>query len=105
MVQMNRFFEVQDYQIVPSVIKVHQQMSYTEANIVNGKNDPITTLYKMATVLRDKRLKAGAIQITLPEVNVWLDENKKIHYTKVDRGESIADVSLRNDDSGQHPDG
>ena len=85
LVQMNRFFEVQDYQIVPSVIKVHQQMSYTEANIVNGKNDPITTLYKMATVLRDKRLKAGAIQITLPEVNVWLDENKNIRYTKVDR--------------------
>lgn len=85
LVQMNRFFEVQDYQIVPSVIKVHHQMSYTEANIVNGKNDPITTLYKMATVLRDKRLKSGAIQITLPEVNVWLDENKNIHYTKVDR--------------------
>lgn len=85
LVHMNRFFEVQDYQIVPSVIKVHQQMSYTEANIVNGKNDPITTLYKMATVLRDKRLKAGAIQITLPEVNIWLDENKKIRYTKVDR--------------------
>lgn len=85
LVQMNRFFEVQDYQIVASVIKVHQQMSYTEANIVNGKNDPITTLYKMATVLRDKRLKSGAIQITLPEVNVWLDENKNIHYTKVDR--------------------
>ncbi|WP_321493538.1 RNB domain-containing ribonuclease [uncultured Desulfobacter sp.] len=85
LVQMNRFFEVQDYQIVPSVIKVHHQMSYTEANIVNGKNDPITTLYKMATVLRDKRLKSGAIQITLPEVNVWLDENKNIRYTKVDR--------------------
>jgi len=85
LVQMNRFFEVQDYKIVPSVIKVHQQMSYTEANIVNGKNDPITTLYKMATVLREKRLKSGAIQITLPEVNVWLDENKNIHYTKVDR--------------------
>ena len=32
-----------------------------------------------------KRLKSGGIQITLPEVNVWLDENKNIHYTKVDR--------------------
>ncbi len=85
MVHMNRFFEVQNYEIVPSVIKVHQQMSYSEANLLNGKNDPITTLYKMATVLREKRLKAGGIQITLPEVNVWLDENRNIHYTKVDR--------------------
>lgn len=82
---MNRFFEIQEYDIVPSIIKVHKQMSYAEANLLNGKNDPITTLYKMATLLREKRLKAGAIQITLPEVNVWLEENKEIGYSKVDR--------------------
>ncbi|MEH0020503.1 MAG: RNB domain-containing ribonuclease [Desulfobacter sp.] len=85
LVHMNRFFEVLDYEIVSSVINVHQQMSYSEANLLNGKNDPITSLYKMATLLREKRLKSGAIQITLPEVNVWLDENREIHYAKVDR--------------------
>ncbi|WP_022667464.1 ribonuclease catalytic domain-containing protein [Desulfospira joergensenii] len=85
LIQMNRFFEVRDYKIVPSIIKVHQQMSYTEANLLNGKNDPITSLYKIATLLREKRLKAGAIQITLPEVNVWLEENREIRYSKVDR--------------------
>lgn len=85
LVQMNRFFEILDYDIVPSIIKVHQQMSYSEANLLNGKNDPITSLYKMATLLREKRLKAGAVQITLPEVNVWLDEHREIHYAKVDR--------------------
>ncbi len=85
MIQMNRFFEVRDYEIVPSIIKVHTQMSYAEANLLNGKNDPITSLYKIATLLREKRLKAGAIQITLPEVNVWLEENREIGYAKVDR--------------------
>lgn len=84
-IRMSRFFEVQDYEIIPSIIKVHQQMSYAEANLLNGKNDPITSLYKIATILREKRLKAGAIQITLPEVNVWLEENKEIGYAKVDR--------------------
>ncbi len=84
-VKMNRFFEIQEYEIVPSIIKVHTQMSYTEANLLNGKNDPITTLYKMATFLREKRLKAGAIQITLPEVNVWIEENNEIGYAKIDR--------------------
>jgi exoribonuclease-2 len=49
-IKMNRFFEIQGYQIVPSIIKVHQQMSYAEANLLNGKNDPITTLYKIATL-------------------------------------------------------
>jgi exoribonuclease-2 len=85
MVHVNRFFEVQNYEIVPSIIRVHQQMSYSEANLLNGKGDPITSLYKMATLLREKRLKAGAIQITLPEVNVWLDEHRQMHYANVDR--------------------
>lgn len=84
-IRMNRFFEIQDYEIVPSIIKVHTQMSYAEANLLNGKDDPITSLYKIATILREKRLKAGAIQITLPEVNVWLEENGEIGYAKIDR--------------------
>ena len=84
-IRMNRFFEIRDYEIVPSIIKVHTQMTYAEANLLNGKDDPITSLYKIATLLREKRLKAGAIQITLPEVNVWLEENNEIGYAKVDR--------------------
>lgn len=85
LVNMNRFFEIQDVNISASIIKVHKQMSYTEANLMNGQDDPITTLYKMATVLREKRLKSGAIQITLPEVNVWIEENNDIGYAKIDR--------------------
>lgn len=84
-IKMNRFFEIQDYKIIPSIIKVHKQMSYSEANLLNGKDDPITTLYKIAIRLREKRLKAGAIQITLPEVNVWIEENQEIGYLKIDR--------------------
>lgn len=84
-IKMNRFFELQDYDIVPSIIKVHKQMSYAEANLLNGKNDPVTTLYKIATLMREKRLKAGAIQITLPEINVWVEENKEVGYLKIDR--------------------
>ncbi len=85
LIQLSRFFEIQDVQIFPSIIQVHHQMSYTEANLLNGKDDPITTLHKIATLLREKRLKAGAVQITLPEVNVWLEDNGDIRYTKVDR--------------------
>jgi len=85
LVRLNRFFEIIDYDVVASIIKVHKQMTYTEANLLNGENDPITTLYKAATVLREKRLKAGATQITLPEVNIWLEENGAIGLSKIDR--------------------
>ncbi len=85
MVEMNRFFEILDVQVIPSVIKVHEQMSYGDANLNNGKADPVTTLYRIANQLREKRLKAGAVQITLPEVNVWIDDNGQIQYSKIDR--------------------
>lgn len=85
LVHLNRFFEIIDYEIVASIIKVHHQMTYTEANILNGEDDPITTLHKIATVLRDRRIKSGAVQITLPEVNIWLEENGEIGISRIDR--------------------
>ncbi len=85
LVRLNRFFEIIDYNIVPSIINVHKQMTYTEANLHNGENDPITTLHKAATLFREKRLKAGAVQITLPEVNIWVEENGTIGISKIDR--------------------
>lgn len=85
LVHLNRFFEITNYEVVASIIKVHKQMTYTEANMLNGENDPITTLYKAATVLREKRLKSGGVQITLPEVNIWIDENGEIGISRIDR--------------------
>ncbi|MFO7752418.1 MAG: RNB domain-containing ribonuclease [Desulfobacteraceae bacterium] len=84
-ITMNPFFEITDYDIIPSVINVKQQMSYTDANLLNGRDEPITTLYKMATTLRDKRMKAGAVQITLPEVNIWIDPDGEINISRIDR--------------------
>lgn len=85
LVRLNRFFEIIDYEITASIIKVHHQMTYTEANMLNGEDDPITTLHKIATVLREKRMKAGAVQITLPEVNIWVEENGEIGISRIDR--------------------
>ncbi len=84
-VRMNRFFEILEWEIVPSLIRVQKQMTYFEANLLNGKEEPITTLYKMATALREKRLKNGAIQITLPELNIWIEADKEIKITRIDR--------------------
>lgn len=85
LVRLNRFFELIDFEVTASLIRVHHQMTYSEANMLNGENDPITTLYKIATVLRDKRMKAGAVQITLPEVNIWLEDSGEIGIARIDR--------------------
>jgi len=85
LVNLNRFFELIDYEVTASIIKVHHQMTYTEANMLNGEDDPITTLHRIATVLREKRIKAGAVQITLPEVNLWVEDNGDIGISRIDR--------------------
>ena len=85
LVRLNRFFELIDYEIVPSVIRVHKQMTYTEANLLNGENDTITTLHKAATVLRATRPKTGPVQISLPEVKVWIEESGEIGISRIDR--------------------
>ncbi|OQY02000.1 MAG: ribonuclease II [Desulfobacteraceae bacterium 4572_130] len=81
-VKLNHFFEIIDYKVMTSIIKVNQQITYKEANMLNGKDDLIPTFYKVAVGLREKRLESGAIHITLPEITVWLEENKKIRIFK-----------------------
>lgn len=85
MVKVSRFGEFQSYEIVPSVIKVARQLSYTEANKLAEGDAELQILHRIAQTFRDKRLGAGAIQITLPEVNVWIEPTGEITISKIDR--------------------
>ncbi len=85
LVTLTRLFEVVEYEIVPSTIRVQRQMSYTEVNKIVATDEELNTLYRIGKNFREKRLDKGAVQITLPEVNVWLDESGEITVTKVDR--------------------
>lgn len=74
MVKISLSGDIISYDIFPSIIRVDHQLSYFEANISAEAGTPISTLYDIAARFRETRLKQGAIQITLPEINVWLDE-------------------------------
>ncbi len=105
LIQLSRFFEIQDVQIVPSIIQVHQQMSYTEANLLNGKDDPITTLHKIATLLREKRLKAGAVQNHAARSQCVAGRQRGYPLYQGRPGEPIPDAGVGDDDCCQLPDG
>ena len=90
-VKLNHFFKIIDYEVITSIIKVHKQITYKEANMLNGKDDLITTFHKIASTFRKKRFKSGAIHIMLPEITIWLKENKEIGIFKLN-GESPARV-------------
>lgn len=85
MVKVSRFGEFQDYEIVPSFIRVSRQLSYTEANKLAESDAELQIMHRIAQTFRDKRLGAGAIQITLPEVNVWIEQTGEITISRVDR--------------------
>lgn len=75
MVKISFGGDIISYDIFPSIIRVDQQISYFEANNNAEGGEPLGALYQIATRFREKRLSQGAIQITLPEINVWLDES------------------------------
>ncbi len=74
-----------DYEILPSIVKVKRQLTYFDADNIVGEDEELTALYELAVSFRRKRLDAGAIQITLPEINIRLLENGEVILNQVNR--------------------
>ncbi|WP_231716481.1 ribonuclease catalytic domain-containing protein [Desulfosarcina alkanivorans] len=85
MVKIGLSGDIISYDIFPSIIRVDQQLSYFEANISAEEGQAIAALYDIAIRFRETRLSQGAIQITLPEINVWLDDSGMPVVNRVNR--------------------
>jgi len=84
-ITLNRLFEIENYEIVPSVICVTHQRTYSEVDKLVDENEEMKTLLDIARSFREKRLTSGALQITLPEVHVSVKNKDLIMVKKVDR--------------------
>jgi exoribonuclease-2 len=85
MINMRPSGEIIDYDIIPSLIKVKQQLTYYDVNIVADENKEILVLRDIAEKFRKRRLDAGAVQITVPEINVWLNDASEATVSKINR--------------------
>ncbi len=85
MVKISRTGDIISYDVFPSLIRVNQQLSYFEANVGAEEGQPISVLFDIASRFRKMRLGQGAIQITLPEINIWLDETGTPIVSRVNR--------------------
>ena len=85
MVKISLPGDIISYDIFPSIIRVNHQLSYFEANINAEAGETINQLYDIALKFREKRLNQGAIQIILPEINVWLDESSEPVVSRINR--------------------
>ena len=77
--------QIIDYEIVPSLIKIKHQLTYYDVNLAADQNPDVVVLREIAEQFRRRRLDGGAVQITVPEVNVWLAEDGSITVNKVNR--------------------
>ena len=85
LVNLNRSYEINDYEITPSLIKVAQQLTYYDVNIIADDNKDIVAFRNIAEKFRIERMSAGAIQITLPDIHIWIAEDGEITVSRINR--------------------
>ena len=85
MVDLSPSKEIIDYEIIPSLINVKHQLTYYDVNLAADQNQDIIILREIAEKFRQQRLDSGAVQITVPEINVWLSEDQSISVNKINR--------------------
>jgi exoribonuclease-2 len=85
MVRLTPSAEILGYDIFPSLIRVADQLTYYDANLTVDERPEIKLLHEIAIRFREKRLAAGAIEISLPDINVWIDKDGGIKINRVNR--------------------
>ena len=77
--------EIIDYEIFPSIVQVKQQLTYFDVNLMAGEHREIGILHDIAKKFQQKRLEQGAVQISLPEINIWFDDEGNLNITRTNR--------------------
>jgi len=85
MIKIDTRAEVVDWEIFPSLIRVQDQLSYYDVNLMADDNQDIGILCNIAENFRRKRLSSGAVQINLPDIHIWLGNDGEITVNRVNR--------------------
>jgi exoribonuclease-2 len=85
LVKLTPSAEIMDFEIVASLIKVDRQLTYYDVNMVAEEDKEILTLGKIAQNFRQRRLNQGALQITLPEMNIWINAEGEPAVSRINR--------------------
>jgi exoribonuclease-2 len=84
-VRLNLSADIVDYEIFPSLIRVSDQLTYYDVNMIAETDPDLLIMHHIARKFRQKRLDSGAVHITLPEVNVWIDESGELVVNRINR--------------------
>ncbi len=85
LVTLGPSLDIVDYEILPSRIKVKHQLTYYDVNQSADQDPDIMLLRDIAEKFHNQRLDAGAVQINVPEINVWLADDRTITVNRINR--------------------
>jgi len=84
-IHFNRSNEIKEFDIFPSVVKVHHRYTYTQSDNQIPSDQNLSYLFYLAQHLRKMRIKAGALFLPIPELIIKVDEKKAIQVSKRER--------------------
>jgi exoribonuclease-2 len=73
------------YLIFPSVVQVKEQRTYFDVNLAADQDPKLMQLRTIARKFRESRLAAGAVHISVPEINLWIGESGEVNLNRVNR--------------------
>ncbi|NLI32400.1 MAG: RNB domain-containing ribonuclease [Deltaproteobacteria bacterium] len=76
---------VQQEEIVPSIIRVREQLSYQDVNERIESDESLRTLFELASKLRAARVSQGAVILPLPELQVYVNPAGMIHIYRYEK--------------------
>ncbi|MBL0713110.1 MAG: RNB domain-containing ribonuclease, partial [Desulfosarcina sp.] len=85
LIKVNRFGNIMSYDVLASMVRIRHQRTYYDVNLLSEEDPDIIRLKEIAARFREQRLDQGAVQISLPDVNIWLDENGQVGVSRINR--------------------
>lgn len=77
--------ELVDFEFLPSVIRVKQQLTYDQVDEEYRDNVILGEMYRLSELLREKRVEHGALLLSLPEIVFNFDSGSGITLICVDQ--------------------
>jgi exoribonuclease-2 len=70
--------KINDFNIVPSLMRVHQRFTYHEVDFLLNQGERWADLHRLTRKLRERRLSHGGVQLQFPDVFIYTDAQGEV---------------------------
>ena len=85
MIDLTPDLDIVRYRLFPSCVQVKDQRTYFDVNLAADQDPKVMQLRSIARKFRESRLAAGAVHISVPEINLWLGDGGEVNLSRVNR--------------------